>query len=157
MNREDTHKYDDIIHLPHHVSQRHPQMTALNRAAQFSPFAALTGYDDAISEAGKPFDIFTEPDEDQKELLDARLSQIHRHLPQQPEIAVTFFRPDDGDEQHAPLPGLGPESECGSYVTVQGRVQKIDTLRRQILFTDGTAVPIQYLCSIEGDLFDDTL
>ncbi len=157
MNPKDTHKYDDIIHLPHHVSQRHPQMPLLNRAAQFSPFAALSGFDDAISEAERPADIFAEPDEDQKELLNLRLCRLREHLALRPAITVTYFRPDEDDGPHTPHPVLMPEKNGGSYVTVQGNVKHIDAVRRQIQLTDGTAVPVEFICSIDGELFDDML
>ena len=75
MSEHDTRKYDDIIHLPHHVSARHPQMSPLNRAAQFSPFAALTGHGAAIQETARLTDAFIELDEDQKERLDEQLQK----------------------------------------------------------------------------------
>lgn len=157
MNHENGHKYDDILRLPHHVSKKHPQMPAINRAAQFSPFAALSGFDDAISEAERPSDTFAEPDEDRKEQLNLRLLRIWEHLSRQPEVTVTFFRPDEADKPHALRP-VGPSREgCGSYVTVQGCVKKIDAHNRQILFADGTAVPLEFITSIEGGLFDDML
>lgn len=157
MNHENGHNYDDILRLPHHVSKKHPQMPAINRAAQFSPFAALSGFDDIISEAGKPADVFAEPGEDWKEQLNLRLALIWENLSRRPEITVTFFRPGETDKPHVSRP-VGPSREgCGSYLTVRGNVKKIDAHSRQILFTDGTAVPIEFLCSIEGEMFDDML
>ncbi len=154
MNHNDTHKYDNIIHLPHHVSQRHPQMPAINRAAQFSPFAALSGFDDAITEAARPTDTFAEPDEDQKELLNLRLLRIQENLPRRPEITVTYFRPGEDNDADTPRP-VPTSKKGGCYVTVQGIVKKIDATGRRILFADGTAVPIEFLCSVDGELFDD--
>lgn len=87
-------KYDDIIHLPHHVSAKHPQMPALDRAAQFSPFAALTGYETAIAETARLVDRRIELDENRKEELDEKLQMAREQLALEPEIAVTYFVPD---------------------------------------------------------------
>lgn len=69
FQEKETHKYDDIIHLPHHVSTKHPQMALSDRAAQFSPFAALTGHEDSIRETARRTEAFLELDEDKKERL----------------------------------------------------------------------------------------
>lgn len=140
LPRKNNHKYDDIIHLPHHISTRHPQMSPLNRAAQFSPFAALTGHDAAIQETARLTDTFTELDESRKEQLNGQLQSIRENLSQKPEIAATYFQPD-------------PKKSGGAYVTIRGRVKKIDEYSHQILFTDGTALPIENLSSIESELF----
>ena len=145
MRGEDGHKYDDIINLPHHISARHPQMTLSERAAQFAPFAALTGHNAAIQETARYTDSFAELDEDGKELLDEKLrelaSQLQEEGEQEPEVEITYFRPD--------LKKCG-----GSYVTVSGRVKKIDGYKHQILLADGTVIDMEYLFSIvemEGD------
>lgn len=135
MNNSDTHKYDDIIHLPHHVSKRHPQMPLSNRAAQFSPFAALTGHDEGIRETERLTEPFMELDEDQKNQLDEQLHIIRENLEQRPEIEITYFEPDN-------------KKDGGNYVTVCGQVKKIDEYARQIIFTNGTALPIAYIRSI---------
>lgn len=136
----ENHKYDDIIHLPHHVSARHPQMSLRNRAAQFAPFAALTGHREAVRETARLTDSFQELNEDQKALLDERLRLIQEHLSENPEIEAVYFQPDS-------------RKSGGAYVTFRGAVKKIDLYRRQILFTDGTALPTERLRSIEGRLF----
>ena len=142
MKIQEDHKYDDIIHLPHHVSKHHPQMSLQNRAAQFSPFAALTGHEDAIREAARLTDAFVELDEDRKKQLDEQLRLIREHLEQKPECDITYFQPDE-------------KKDGGNYMTVHGRVKKIEEYKRQIVFTDGTALPIEHLYSIEGELFRD--
>lgn len=142
MNNSNTHKYDDIIHLPHHVSKRHPRMTLLNRAAQFSPFAALTGHADAIRETERLTDSFAELDEDRKAQLDEQLRLIRQNLDHEPEIEITCFQPD-------------AKKNGGTYVTICGKVKKIDELNHQILFTDGTALQTEHVCSIRGELFKD--
>ena len=94
MNNQNKHLYDDIINLPHHVSKRHPQMSPMNRAAQFSPFAALTGHDAAIQETARQTDSFTELDEDRKRQLNEQLWFIMENLKQKPECEITYFQPD---------------------------------------------------------------
>ncbi len=85
-NNTDKHKYDDIIDLPHHVSRKHPQMSAINRAAQFSPFAALTGHGAAIQETARLAEDFIESGGELEAQLEERLQQIKRTLSQQPPL-----------------------------------------------------------------------
>lgn len=136
MNDSDTSKYDDIIHLPHHVSKKHPRMSLLNRAAQFSPFAALTGHGAAIRETARLTDTFIELDEDQKEKLNEQLQKLQNTLEQNPEVMVTYFQPDQ-------------QKNGGTYVTIRGIIKKLDEYGRRILFADGTVVPMEMLFSIE--------
>ena len=140
MNNQNKHLYDDIINLPHHVSKRHPQMSPMNRAAQFSPFAALTGHDAAIQETARQTDSFTELDEDRKRQLNEQLWFIRENLEQKPECEITYFQPDE-------------KKNGGIYVTIHGKIRKIDEYGHQIIFTDGTAIPIEHLFSIQGKLF----
>ena len=138
------HKYDDMIDLPHHVSTRHPQMSLLNRAAQFSPFAALTGHEDAVKETARLTDSFIEREEEQTELLNRRMQLLLSHMAgrghRTPEIEVVYFRPD-------------PVKSGGAYITYSGKVKKIDGYRREILFADGTVIPMEHIFSMEGALF----
>lgn len=139
MRSQEEHKYDDIINLPHHVSARHPQMTLSERAAQFAPFAALTGHNAAIQETARYTDSFAELDEDRKELLDEKLRELALRLQeegaQEPEAEITYFLPD-------------LKKSGGSYVTVRGRVKKIDGYKHQILLADGTVIDMEYLFDI---------
>ena len=135
---KDAHKYDDIIRLPHHVSTRHPQMSIHDRAAQFSPFAALTGHDAAIRETERLTEEWGELDEDSKEQLDERLQMIREHLAERPEITFTFFQPDE-------------RKQGGAYRTITGKVKKIDEYEHRILLEDGTALMVEHLVSIEGN------
>lgn len=89
-----TDNYDDIIHLPRHVSKRHPQMSLYNRAAQFAPFSALTGYGDAIAEAARQTNPKIEMMEDDRQLMDRKLSILTTHLEEEPTITITYFQPD---------------------------------------------------------------
>lgn len=136
----DEHKYDDIIHLPHPVSRNHPQMSLLERAAQFSPFAALTGHDAAIRETARLTEEKSELDENRKEMLDERLQMIRENLSEEPEITFTYFKPDE-------------KKSGGAYLTVIGKVKKINEYEHQILLEDGTVIAIENLFSIEGELF----
>ncbi len=142
MKYTDEHKYDDIINLPHHVSKKHPQMSLLNRAAQFSPFAALTGHEDATQEAARLTDSFIQLGEDKKEQLDEQLQLIWENLGQKPECEIVYFQPDS-------------KKTGGTYVTARGRIKKIDEYSHQIIFTDGTALPIKHIFSIRGELFQN--
>lgn len=140
MNKHDEHKYDDIISLPHHVSKKHPGMPLLNRAAQFAPFAALIGHDAAIRETARRTDSFIELDEDRKKQLDEQLHLLLENIEQRPECEITYFQPDE-------------KKNGGVYVTVHGKIRKVDAYGCQIIFTDGTAIPIRHLFSIQGELF----
>lgn len=131
-------QYDDIICLPHYVSERHARMPIADRAAQFSPFAALTGYDDAIEETARLTDMCIELDEGGKALLDEKLQQIRRAIDTQPEITVTWFRADE-------------RKDGGAYADFTGRVKKLDAYEQAIVFTDGTAIPIRLIYHIEAN------
>lgn len=146
MKSEGQGSYDDIIDLPHPVSKRHPQMPLSDRAAQFAPFAALTGHDEAIRETARLTDSFVELSEEQREKLDQRLQMLLAEMRadplRAPEINATYFQPDE-------------KKDGGAYVSVSGSVKKVDGYRRQIWFTDGTTLPMEHLISIEGELFTD--
>ncbi|MBQ7944267.1 MAG: hypothetical protein IJ326_09430 [Lachnospiraceae bacterium] len=139
MSNYDEHRYDDIINLPHHVSSKHPHMPALDRAAQFSPFAALTGHDAAIKETARLTDEQVELDEERKEELDRQLQEIRAHLSEHPEVTITFFVPDE-------------RKDGGSYVTVTGRVKKLDEYEGRIILEDNTIVKISMICMVKGCL-----
>lgn len=142
MNTIQSGNYEDIIHLLHHVSARHPQMPLSARAAQFSPFAALTGHEDAIRETGRLTEDFREPDEDRRELLDNKIRLLQENLSEHPEVEVTYFQPD-------------LKKSGGAYITVRGRVKKIDVSSCRMVFTDRTDIALDNICSIEGELFGD--
>ncbi len=136
-----TKTYDDIIHLPRHVSAKHPQMSISDRAAQFSPFAALTGHGSAIKETARLTDERVELDEDRKDVLSERLQMIAERLKERPEITITYFQPD-------------AKKDGGAYVTVAGTVKKIDGYQRVVIMMDSTEIPINEIISIEGRIFE---
>ena len=132
--------YEDILNLPHHVSKTRPQMSMLDRAAQFSPFAALTGYDDAIKETGRLTDEKIEMDEDRKAALDMQQAYLIEMIDEQPEISITYFLPDT-------------KKSGGAYVTVTGNLKRFDEYERLLILTDGKKIPMDDIADIESDLF----
>jgi hypothetical protein len=129
-------KYDDIINLPHHVSKTHSPMKAIDRAAQFSPFAALTGHDSAVKETARLTYNRIELDEYMKISINNKLQIIEEDLENFPEIQITYFQPD-------------LKKKGGSYVTSIGAVKKIDEFKRVIIMTNGTVILIDEIISIE--------
>lgn len=134
--------YDDIINLPHHESTKHPRMSALNRAAQFSPFAALTGHEAAILETARLTNARLELDEDKKEELDERMQIIRDHISLEPDVSITYFVPDS-------------KKEGGSYLQVIGAVKKLDDIEHKILMQNGTIIPINDIYEIESSIFNN--
>ena len=134
-------KYDDIIDLPHHVSETHPPMSRADRAAQFSPFAALTGYDAAVRESARVTERRIELDEGVKAELNARLNCILEHLSEHPQVSLTYFVPDE-------------KKSGGAYRTVTGTVRKLDSFAKTLTLTDGTVVPMEEMVHVEGNLFE---
>ena len=130
MSNDNTNPYADIIDLPHHVSQRHPQMPMEKRAAQFSPFAAVSGHDDAIHEMARLTDEQLELTEDEIAVIDEKLQWLRAHIKEQPEITITYFKPDE-------------KKNGGAYVTVTGFAKKIDAHSHTLVLTDGMSIPIK--------------
>lgn len=146
--------YDDIIYLPHPTSKNHPRMSRQDRAAQFLPFAALTGYDEEIEEAARLTEQKVELDEYEKAALNERLRIIQGHLAEQPEIVCTYFIPDENSRYHDSRM-ISSEKSGGAYVNVVGRVKKIDAFEQVVVLTDGTKIPVDAILEIGGELFTD--
>ena len=134
--------YDDILHLPHHISEKHPPMSRLDRAAQFSPFAALTGYEAAVEETARLTDRRIELDEGQKAAIDQRLTLVQERLPAPIKLTITYFVPDK-------------KKAGGAYVSVSGTVKKIDDYERTVVLHNGTSIPIDDILCVDGEIFDD--
>lgn len=132
--------YDDIITLSHPVSTTHAHMSIHDRAAQFAPFAALTGHDEAIKETARRTDQKIELDESGMELLNYRLQVIRQNEDMKSNIEFTYFIPDD-------------EKTGGKYLSVSGVVKKIDDLEHLLYLENGNIIPIDNLLLIEGELF----
>lgn len=135
-----TKAYDDIIYLPRHVSTTRPHMAAIDRAAQFSPFAALTSHGAAIKETARLTEERAELDEHMKGVLNDRLQIIADSLKEHFEIEITYFQPD-------------AKKNGGTYVTAISTVKKIDEYERFVVMTDGSVIPIDEIISIEGQIF----
>ncbi len=129
-------QYADIIDKQHHVSKKHSPMSMEDRAAQFSPFAALTGYEAAVKETARLTDDREELDEDEKTRLNAQLQKISARLQEQPEVMVTYFAPDE-------------RKTGGARQTYRGRLRKIDRNRKMLIMVDQTELPIENLLNIE--------
>ncbi|MGN0166090.1 MAG: hypothetical protein ACI39R_07890 [Lachnospiraceae bacterium] len=133
-------KYEDIISMPHHISINRPQMDRGNRAAQFSPFAALTGYEAAVAETARLTERKTEISEETRAELDERLKIIMNRLPERSTVSITYFEPDG-------------RKSGGSYETINGIVRRIDETERTIILADQTKVSIDDICAIEGEIY----
>ena len=133
-------KYDEIMGLPHHISKTRPQMPMSDRAAQFAPFAALTGYDAAIKETGRLTDERIELDVEALSALDMKYQLLMEALDEAPEVTITYFQPDE-------------RKAGGKYVSAVGAVKKIDDFERRITMQDGAKIPMDDVLSIEGELF----
>ncbi len=133
-------KYDEIMGLPHHVSKTRPQMPMSDRAAQFAPFAALTGYDAAIKETGRLTDERIELDVEALSALNMKYQLLMEALDEAPEVTITYFQPDE-------------RKAGGKYVSAVGAVKKVDDFERRITMRDGTRIPVDDVLSIDGELF----
>ena len=133
-------KYNDIINLPHYRSNKRPHMSVHDRAAQFSPFSALTGHDEAIKETARLTDKKAELSETTKTILNEKFNFIFEHIYDQPEITVTYFIPDS-------------LKSGGMYVDFTGCVKKYDYYNRILYFTDNTEIKIDDISEIEGSIF----
>lgn len=137
----DTGKYDDIIHLPNPTPTCKPRMSPLDRAAQFAPFAALTGYEAVVEEAARLTDTRLELSEDMKIMLNDKMQVILDNLASEPFVTITYFVPDS-------------RKTGGAYVEVSGIVEHIDEYKHCIVMKDDTQIPIEQIRAIEGDSFN---
>lgn len=136
-------KYAGIINLPHKQSTKRPQMSRIDRAAQFAPFAALTGYDDAIKETGRLTDDEIDLSEETLNQLNTKFQILLDYIGENTEVAITYFIPDQA-------------KSSGAYVTERGSVKKFDEYERLITMSTGTKIPMDKILSIEGDIFNST-
>lgn len=129
--------YDDILYLPHPTSKTHPRMSRQDRAAQFSPFAALTGYEDTVKETARLTEERPILTEDEMAELDARL-RLAMELGT--EVSVTWFRPDS-------------RKSGGSYVTAAGRIRKADEIQRVLIMDNGAQIPVDEVTAVDSSIF----
>ena len=135
--------YDDIIHLSRPESTAHPPMPRAARAAQFSAFAALTGYDAAIRETARLTDREIEPDDDALALLGARLQYLNEHADRTPQVTLTHFVPDS-------------RKDGGAYCLTDGRLKRIDADRQELILCDGRKIPLSHILAVDSPLFAET-
>jgi len=128
--------YDDIINLPHPTSERHPRMPMANRAAQFSPFAALTGYEDAVQETARQTVARPELTEEEKSHLNAELQALAEKISEHPTVSLTYFQPDE-------------RKAGGAFVTAEGAAKKLDRHTGMVILDDGRKIPVENLMSIQ--------
>ena len=133
-----TTPYDDIIRLPHHVSQNHPQMPLRERAAQFAPFAALTGYEAAVGETARLAAERRELDAQEAAELNRSLAELAARLKDRPEVTIEYFVPDG-------------RKSGGAYVTVNGRVRHISVPEKTLVMEDGTVIPMDDVTALTGE------
>lgn len=137
----DIHDYDDIINLPRHVSKTHPHMSLADRAAQFSPFAALTGYEEAIKEAGRIVEEKIELSEEEKEEINRQLNYLNEHKKDNIQITITYFLKD-------------MKKNGGSYRQITSNLKRLDEIEKTILLADNTILRIDDIRKIQSPLFD---
>ena len=135
-------KYDDIINLPHHVSKKHPQMSLHDRAAQFAPFAALTGYDEEVREVSRITDQFHPLESKKKEEFNQTLCVLQKILYKHPLIIIYYFVPDK-------------RKVGGSYTEMYGRLKNIDLIEKCLNMKNGEKIPMKYVMDLQGDEFAD--
>ena len=132
-------KYQDILYLPHHVSKTRKQMPPESRAAQFAPFAALTGYGEAIDETVRTTDTRLITDEDEAALLDQSIRFLLAHLDEKPHVRVVYFVPD-------------ARKSGGAYRVKKSNVTAIDLAKRIMTFSDGSTLPLDFVCALDDGL-----
>lgn len=133
---KDEHRYDDIINLPHHQSTNRAHMSLHDRAAQFAPFAALTGHEEAIEETARLTDEKITLDESAIENINEKLYDISQHLSEKWNVSITYFKPD-------------ALKKGGAYLTDVGIVKKIDEVEKQVIMDSGMKIQMEYIVGIE--------
>ena len=131
-----TDNYEDIINLPHHVSTRHPQMSMMNRAAQFAPFAALTGHSAAIEETARLTESQQELADEDNEILNQKMTYLREAINEHPTISITYFEPDK-------------RKSGGRYMSIEGQLQNIDDYNQTIVLKNGEAIPLKSILDIQ--------
>jgi len=137
-----SHEYDDIIDLPHFEPDHHPRMSMTSRAAQFSPFAALTGYEDVIDETARLTDRRIPLEDEQKLEIDSKLDFLKEHLRERPEVTLQIFLPDD-------------KKDGGRYIDVTGYLRRIEEVEMLLVFTDGRRYSVRDVYSVDSPILPD--
>ena len=139
MKLDYNHKYDSIINLEHHKSKKHPPMSVYARSAQFAPFAALTGYEETVTETAREVENRIELDEELKAILDSKIQILSEQIKKKPEVIFTYFVSD-------------LTKDGGAYINITGIVRKIDSFSQTIILEDKIEIPISDIIDISGDI-----
>ena len=140
MSAEKFFPYEDILHLPHHTSRTRTPMPMSDRAAQFSPFSALTGYNDAVTETARLTDEKTELNEEALTVLNRKYQILAGHLDEEPEITITYFKPDG-------------KKAGGAYAVVEGTVKRLDPVEHTIVMENGIKIPMEDVVDLDVEGF----
>ena len=140
-DENDPHRYDDLLDLPHHVSPTRPRMPAIDRAAQFAPFAALTDFGEAIEETRRETERRFEPGESEQAELAEKLRVVEARIRERPVLTVTYFAPD-------------ARKEGGRYVTVRGAAKRISPAEYALVLEDGQTIDLDDIVQIDGKVFE---
>ena len=141
MFEKDPHRYDDIIDLPHFVSKARKHMSNYDRAAQFSPFDALTGYSEAIDETGRTTDNEVSLGESEIRELDLKFRMINRNIARNPKLKIRYFVPD-------------PYKDGGSYLEEEVIARKIDLNRRILISEERKEYDLDYITDVDAEIFE---
>lgn len=134
-DRMECHRYDDVINRQHPTSKKYPRMSNMNRAAQFAPFAALTGYEESIEEIARLTDRRIELSEYEIEEINAKLNFIQEHIKERPEVTITYFQPDS-------------RKEGGAYIAVTGKVRRIDEVNKFVVVEGDKVILIEMIINL---------
>ena len=133
--------YDDMLHLPPHKSKTRPPMSRQNRAAQFSPFAALTGHDEVIDETARLTDKYSNLSEESERVINEKLSILNGMIDSKPQVSIVYFKPD-------------LHKDGGKYVLSTGTLKRIKEYEKVVVLEDGTVIDIDSITDIHSDVID---
>lgn len=135
----DAHRYDDIIGLPHHQSTNRPHMPLHDRAAQFAPFAALSGHEEAIEETARLTDEEIVLDETVIQAINEKLWELSLHLGEKSTVSITYFKPDK-------------RKSGGAYLTDIGTIKRIDGAAKIVIMDSGMKIPMEHIVNLNSDV-----
>ncbi len=138
---KEEHKYDDIINLEHPISKVHKQMSLENRSAQFAPFAALVGYEEAVKETERVTENRVEINEELRNRLDEKIYILQSKIKEQPEVNITYFVPDN-------------KKKGGKYQSITGKIKQIDDDNKLIVLKNDIEIPINEIINISGEIVE---
>ena len=138
---KNTYLYDDIINMPHHESKVHKKMSMDERAGQFAPFAALTGFEGEVAETARLVDSEILLDEEYKEILDEKIRIVESFIKDRPLVTITYFIPDKN-------------KNGGKYETITGNIRVIDKVKQVIILSDKRKIDIDKILDIRSNILN---